>query len=70
MTTDDPIAAEREKTRRAAFLDLVATQDAGHTVQSSREHIARRFGLRVDQVREIERAGIENQWPPLGGDAG
>ena len=66
--TDD--AAEREQTRRAAFLALVATQDEGHTVKSSREHVARRVGLRVVHVRAIEREGITNNWPPLGGDAG
>ena len=65
----DTTADEREQTYRAAFLALVETQDAGHTVRSSREHVARQFGLRVDQVVAIEREGIDNQWPPLGRDA-
>jgi len=54
-----------EESRRAAFLALVASQDAGGTARSSRELAARRFGLRGEQVRAIGREGIENNWPPL-----
>jgi hypothetical protein len=68
--TTDPVAAGPEETRRAAFRALVAAQGAGNTVKSSREHVARRFGLRDEHVRAIEREGIENNRPPLGGDAG
>jgi hypothetical protein len=70
LTTEDPTAAERELTRRAAFLALVTAQDEGNTVKTSRELVARRFGLREEHVRAIEREGMANQWPPLGPDAG
>jgi hypothetical protein len=69
MNTDGTPPAQAEEARRAAFRALVASQDAGDTVRSSRELVARRFGLREEQVRSIEREGIENNWPPLGGDA-
>ncbi len=67
MTTDHPTAGHQDETHRAAFLALVTAQDEGNTVKSSRELVARRFGLRDDYVRAIEREGIANQWPPLGG---
>jgi hypothetical protein len=70
LTTDHPTAEQREETRRAAFLALVSAQDEGNTVKSSRELVARRFGLREEHVRAIEREGLSTQWPPLGADAG
>ena len=70
MTTENPTAAQREQTWRAAFLALVTAQDEGNTVKTSRELVARRFGLREEHVRAIEQEGMANQWPPLGADAG
>jgi hypothetical protein len=70
LTTDDFTASQREETRRAAFLALVIAQDEGNTVRSSRELVARRFGLGEEHVRAIEREGLTNQWPPLGTHAG
>jgi hypothetical protein len=69
-TTENSTDAQREETRRAAFLALVTAQDEGNTVKTSRELIARRFGLREEHVRAIEREGMTHQWPPLGADAG
>jgi hypothetical protein len=70
LTTENPTATQREQTRRAAFLALVSSQDEGNTVKTSRELVARRFGLEVKHVLAIEREGVTNQWPPLGADAG
>ena len=70
MTTQAPTDAQREETRRAAFLALVTAQDEGNTVKTSRELVARRFGLGEEHVRAIEREGLTNEWPPLGADAG
>ena len=70
MTTENPTAARREQTWWAAFLALVTAQDEGNTVKTSRELVARRFGLEEEHVRAIEREGLTNQWPPLGADAG
>ena len=55
-----------EERRREVFAALVAAQDAGLSVNDSREQVAREQGLSAEQVREIEREGIDAQWPPLG----
>jgi DNA-directed RNA polymerase specialized sigma24 family protein len=51
--------------RQAIFLALVESQDGGMTVATSRAEIARRFSVTENQVKEIEREGLSNQWPPL-----
>ena len=48
------------------FLALVEAQDAKLTVPSSRKMTAERFGLTEQQVRSIEREGLDGEWPPLG----
>jgi len=58
-----PLSKER---RQEVFLALVEAQDGGATVQDSRLRAARQFGLEADEVRRIEREGIEGDWPPLG----
>jgi hypothetical protein len=35
-------------------------------VARSREVVAARFGIGAEQVRRIEREGIDGNWPPLG----
>jgi hypothetical protein len=57
-----------EPSRREVFLALVEAQDSGMGVVQSRKLVAERFGLSNDQVRAIEREGMDHQWPPLGGD--
>jgi hypothetical protein len=52
--------------RMEIFLALVEGQDSGLAVAKSREAVATRFGLSDQQVRRIEREGIEAEWPPLG----
>jgi hypothetical protein len=52
--------------RQEVFRALVQAQDGGATVQDSRLQAARLFGLETDEVRRIEREGIEGGWPPLG----
>ena len=54
-----------EENRREIFLALVDAQDHGQGVAASRQLIAERFGLRDDQVRKIEREGLDHQWPPV-----
>jgi hypothetical protein len=51
--------------RRAIFLAVVEAQDRGQTVNESREEAARRFAVTVEQVRAIEREGLDENWPPL-----
>jgi hypothetical protein len=51
--------------KQAIFLALVESQDGGMTVATSRAEIARRFSVTEGQVKEIEREGLSQQWPPL-----
>lgn len=51
--------------KQAIFLALVESQDGGMTVATSRAEVARRFSVTEGQVKEIEREGLSNQWPPL-----
>jgi hypothetical protein len=54
-----------EDRRKAIFLALVEAQDRQLSVPLSREATARQFGLSVEQVRQIEREGLDAAWPPL-----
>ena len=54
-----------EDRRREIFLALVEAQDAGASATRSRQQVAERFGVTEQQVREIEREGLDGQWPPL-----
>ena len=59
---EEPLTEPR---RKEIFLALVAAQDQEMTVAQSRRLIAERFGLQESEIREIEREGLDNQWPPL-----
>ena len=54
-----------EEARREVFAALVEAQDLGDSVQESRATIARRFNLTEQDVRMIEREGLDALWPPL-----
>ena len=51
--------------RREIFAALVAAQDEGVPVARSRDQVAQRFGVTRDVVAQIEREGMDNEWPPL-----
>ncbi len=55
-----------EPRRQEIFLALVDAQDHEMPVPQSRMVIAHRFGISESQVRQIEREGLEKNWPPLG----
>jgi hypothetical protein len=59
---EEPLTEPR---RKEIFLALVDAQDHEMTVVQSRKLIADRFGLKDSQIRDIEREGLDNQWPPL-----
>ena len=65
MTADTDPAQLSEERRREIFLALVDAQDHEIGVAQSRTDVAHRFGVSESQVRQIEREGIEQQWPPL-----
>ncbi len=54
-----------EDRRREIFLALVEAQDHEMGVAESRRLVAGRFGVTEDQVRQVEREGLERLWPPL-----
>ena len=54
-----------ELRRKEIFLALVNAQDHEMSAEQSRKFIAERFGITENQVRHIEREGIDNDWPPL-----
>jgi hypothetical protein len=62
MTADQPIPESR---RKEIFLALVEAQDRAMPVAESRAAVARQFGITGEQLREIEREGLNETWPPL-----
>jgi len=60
---DEQLSEDR---RKEIFLALVDAQDHEMSVAQSRNLMAQRFGVNENQVRLIEREGMELQWPPLG----
>jgi hypothetical protein len=58
-----------EARRKEIFLALVDAQDHDMPVDLSRKVVSERFGVSESQVRLIEREGLDNDWPPLGGSA-
>jgi hypothetical protein len=54
-----------EAQRQEIFQALVEAQDQGQSPTQSRRTIAERFGISDRQLRDIEREGIDRQWPPL-----
>jgi len=61
-TTDQQLTETR---RKEIFFALVYAQDYGIDVARSRRLMVERFNVSESQVRQIEREGMENQWPPL-----
>lgn len=51
--------------RRVIFLTVVDAQDRGIPVVKSRIDVAQQFGVTEEDVKAIEREGLEKQWPPL-----
>ena len=65
MTQDqghEPISEDR---RKEIFLALVDAQDHEMDVAQSRRLVVQHFGVTESQVRQIEREGMDRQWPPL-----
>lgn len=51
--------------RQVIFKALVEAQDGGLGVAASRTAVAKQFAVSEDLVKQIEREGSDNQWPPL-----
>jgi len=61
LTNSEPLSEAR---RKAIFLALVQAQDQMIAVSQSRKLMVERFNVAESEVRQIEREGMENQWPP------
>ena len=59
---DKPLSEEQ---RKEVFFALVDAQDHEMDVAQSRQHVAARYGVSHGQIRQIEREGLDNRWPPL-----
>ena len=59
---DKPLSEEK---RKEVFLALVDAQDHDMGVAQSRQIVAARYGVSEQQVRHIEREGLDNGWPLL-----
>ncbi len=62
MNDSQPSTADQ---RRAIFFALIQAQDAGQSVAESRRTVATKYEVTEERVKEIEREGIDQQWPPL-----
>jgi len=65
MTTKSPTGRVPEARRKEAFLALVAAQDRGASVPDSRREVTELYDLTDDEIRSIEREGVDKAWPPL-----
>jgi hypothetical protein len=61
----DPTDPLPESRRREVFAALVKAQDRGMSVEWSRHTVAANFHITAARVAEIEREGLDNEWPPL-----
>ena len=59
---DRPLSEDQ---RKEVYLALVDAQDHDMGMVHSRQHVAARFRVSEQQVRHIEREGLDNGWPPL-----
>ena len=60
-----PTETLTEERRREIFAALVEAQDRGVPVVPSRWEMAAKYGVTPAQMAEIEREGMDNDWPPL-----
>jgi hypothetical protein len=65
VTQDQDHKPLSEDNRKEIFLALVDAQDHKMDVAQSRRLVGQRFGISEGQVRQIEREGLQRQWPPL-----
>ena len=65
MSAEQPITENTQDSRQVIFRALVEAQDGGLTVAASRAEVAQRFSVSEEDVKDIEREGLANQWPPL-----
>jgi len=65
MTPETDSGVLAEDRRKEIFYAVVDAQDRQMDVAQSRKMAAEKFGVSESLVRQIEREGMDNQWPPL-----
>jgi hypothetical protein len=65
MTQENGIEPLSEARRKEIFLALVDAQDQKMDVAQSQKLMVERFNVTENEVRQIAREGMKNQWPPL-----
>ncbi len=66
MSAPGPEEELSEERRKEIFRALVEAEDYQEMTRAQARHlVAHRFGLSEIEVRDIEREGMENFWPPL-----
>jgi hypothetical protein len=66
VSPHEPEEELKEERRREIFQALVEAEDYQEmTRPQARRLVARRFGIAEEQVRQIEREGMDRLWPPL-----
>jgi hypothetical protein len=51
--------------QKEIFLRLVEEQDAGSSVEQSRQRVSQEFHISLTELFTIEQQGRLHQWPPL-----
>jgi hypothetical protein len=65
LPVSESTAELSEEQRREIFHALVTAQDGGLSVRDSRHQTAAQFSISAEAVAQIEREGMDNEWPPL-----
>ena len=67
MSSQERVITEKmdDARERAIFQLIVTLQDQGLDVRRSREQVAKQESITVEEVQQIERLGLANNWPPL-----
>ena len=61
-----PTIGDTDESRQREIFELLVTlQDKGLAVRESREQVAKKASITVEEVQAIERIGLEQNWPPL-----
>ena len=63
----DPNPLPSADLRRAIFAALVAAQDTARSPHDAKQQVLAQFGVTWAVVEQIEREGMNNEWPPLDG---
>ena len=64
----DPSPMPPEDRRRAIFAALVEAQDRCRSLHEAKQQVLAQFGVTWDIVEQIEREGMNKEWPPLDAD--